>query len=255
MTLKKNKLLSLQITTGSYKTFIDHIIELAGNRQSHYVCVANVHMLVEAHHHKEFATVVNNATLITPDGKPLTWALKFLYGLKQDRVAGMDILPDILAEASMQQIPVYFYGGRQDMLDHTKDFLLKNYPELKLAGLESPPFHALSPDEEAEAIQRINQSNAGIVMVILGCPKQEKWMASMKGRINAVMIGVGGALPVMIGQQKRAPRWMQRAGLEWSYRLAQEPRRLFKRYFTTNTAFLYLFFKAFIRARVLRKAI
>jgi N-acetylglucosaminyldiphosphoundecaprenol N-acetyl-beta-D-mannosaminyltransferase len=116
----------------------------------------------------------------------------------------------------------------------------RHYPNLHIRGLYSPPFRALTPEEEERTIERINSSGAKLLFVVLGCPKQEQWMASMAGRINAVMIGIGGALPVLIGMQKRAPKWMQRAGLEWLFRLLQEPRRLFKRYFVTNSVFLYL---------------
>ena len=114
----------------------------------------------------------------------------------------------------------------------------------------SPPFRQLTSAEENNIIENINRSGAKLVFVILGCPKQERWMASAKGRVNAFMIGVGGSLPVMIGLQKRAPRWMQTAGLEWFFRLSQEPGRLFKRYAVTNTFFIYLFCKAYLRKKL-----
>lgn len=242
--LKKQFFLSIGISLGPYKKFIDEIIELAVKKQSSYVCVANVHMTIEAHGDKAFAAVVNDADITTPDGMPLAKGLKILNGLEQDRVAGMDLLPDLLAEAEKIALPVYFYGGTQQMLDTTEAFCQQNYPALTIAGLLSPPFRALTVEEKEEIIQTINQSGAGIVFVALGCPKQEKWMAEMKGKVHACMVGIGGALPVMVGMQKRAPVWMQKASLEWLYRLLQEPKRLFKRYAITNSKFIFLLTKA-----------
>ena len=251
--MSSNKILGMEITLGTYRSFVDQIIQLSSTHESHYVCVANVHMLMEVNRRKPFATAVNRAALVTPDGKPLTWALKSLSGIRQDRVAGMDLLPDLLREAASKSLSVYFYGGTQDMLDKTRKAMSERYPGLIIAGMESPPFHYFSRESEDRAIDRINQSGAALVFVILGCPKQEEWMAAMKGTINAVMIGVGGALPVLIGMQKRAPDWMQNAGLEWVYRLYQEPRRLFQRYLVTNTGFLFLFFKAYVSGVFRRK--
>ncbi|NBA85273.1 WecB/TagA/CpsF family glycosyltransferase [Emticicia sp. CRIBPO] len=244
--MRKN-FLNLQISLGSYDDILNEIISLAKFKTSSYVCVANVHMLVETHLNSEFLDVVNNSEICTTDGMPLVKGLKFLYNLNQERVAGMDLLPDLLAKSESKNIPVYFYGGTQEMLDKTKIYCESSYPDLIISGLWSPPFRALTIDEEQEIIDKINDSKAKFVFVALGCPKQEKWMASMQGRINACMIGIGGALPVMIGMQKRAPLWMQKASLEWLYRLMQEPKRLFKRYAVTNSIFIYLLFKQWAR--------
>jgi N-acetylglucosaminyldiphosphoundecaprenol N-acetyl-beta-D-mannosaminyltransferase len=170
----------------------------------------------------------------------LTWALNRLYGIKQERVAGMDLLPDLLSLSSEHSIPIFFYGSTEEVLSQTQEYIKTYYPKIPFTGVYSPPFRPLTVDEECEVIDKINTSGARIIFVSLGCPKQEKWMASMKGRINGVMIGIGGALPVLLGVQKRAPRWMRKCGLEWLFRLLQEPKRLFKRYFYTNTKFIYL---------------
>lgn len=244
--IKKQELLSISVSTGTYAGMLGHLLSLSGHGSA-YCCVANVHMLVEGHKDPAFGRIVSDADVITPDGVPLSWALRLLYGIRQQRVAGMDLLPDLLKDAETSGVSVYFYGSTDDVLDKLKGYLAIQYPGLKLAGVYSPPFRPLNKDEEGEIINRINQSAPGIVFVVLGCPKQEKWMASMKGRVNALMIGVGGALPVLIGAQKRAPSWMQRYGLEWLYRLFQEPKRLFKRYFTTNIIFLGLLCRAFFR--------
>ncbi len=246
--------IGLEITLGSYLTLLQKVILMAKNGYSSNVCIANVHMLVEAYQNKSFRTDINKAEMITADGKPLTWALRLLYGIRQERVAGMDLLPDLLAEAANNQLPVYFYGGTVALLEKTKEYLSLHYPDLIIAGMTSPPFRELSSDEEEQAIKDINSSGARMVFVILGCPKQEKWMAKMKQKINSVMIGIGGALPVLLGIQKRAPKWMQSSGLEWLFRLYQEPRRLFRRYAYTNTVFIFLLMKEFLRIRI-RKAI
>ena len=227
-TMNKIKLFSLQLSRGPYPEFVRAITEKAARGESDYTCVANVHMLVEAYKSASFAQTVNNAAIVTPDGKPLTWALKLMHGLRQDRVAGMDLLPALLSNAAEKNIPVFFYGGSNDMLDKTALYMRKNFPALMVAGLYSPPFRPLTPTEENKVVERINSSGAKLLFVALGCPKQERWMESMKGRVNAFMVGIGGALPVLVGDQKRAPRWMQNGGLEWLYRLGQEPRRLFQ---------------------------
>lgn len=241
------KIITIDVHTGSYKHFISRHVTLAIAGKSSYTCVANVHMLIEAYRDPDFAAVVNNADCVTPDGMPLTLAIRLLYGSRQDRVAGMTLLPDLLEKARLWSIPVYFYGGTEAMLSGTREYLHAQYPGLNTAGMYSPPFRQLTADEEQDIAEQINQSGAKLVFVALGCPKQEKWMAAMKGRVNACMIGIGGALPVMIGQQKRAPLWMQKASLEWLYRLIQEPKRLFKRYAVTNTTFIWFMLKSWAR--------
>lgn len=252
--MKKINLFNIQLSTGFYKEFLQDIIQTAKSSKSAYACLANVHMLIEAERNVSFQHELDNASLLLPDGKPLGWALRLLYGIKQERVAGMDLLPDLLREASDKKLPVFFYGGTQEMLDATKQFLEKKYPALPLAGFYSPPFRKLNEAEDTDVVNRINSSGAHIVFVVLGCPKQETWMGHMKGHINAYMVGVGGALPVLVGDQKRAPEWMQRNGLEWLFRLGQEPQRLFKRYAVTNMWFLYLLVTKYVRLKFLRRA-
>jgi N-acetylglucosaminyldiphosphoundecaprenol N-acetyl-beta-D-mannosaminyltransferase len=245
--MMKKQLISLQISIASFKQVIDEIIILATKKQSAYVCIANVHMLVEAHNDAAFADMVNSADMVTPDGMPLAKSIEWLYGIKQDRVAGMDVLPAVIEEAIRKNLSVFFYGGSSQMLEHTKAYIDTIYPQLQVGGMISPPFRPLTPEETEQDIAAINQSGAQIVFVVLGCPKQEKWMQAMRGRIHAVMLGIGGALPVMVGMQKRAPVWVQKSSLEWLYRLCQEPRRLFKRYATTNTVFMWLLGKALLQ--------
>lgn len=252
--MEKVDLLSIAISTGPYEEFTKSIIECAKSKTKSYSCIANVHMLVEAYFDRHFARVVRNAHIITPDGQPLAWALKKLYGIQQDRVAGMDLLPDLLRAASTNKLSVYLYGGEEEMLKDAVRYLNNNYPNLIIAGHYSPPFEkTLSKKEEKIAIQKINDSKANLVFVVLGCPKQEKWMAHMEGKLNAFAVGVGGALPVLIGRMRRAPKFMQDSGLEWLYRLGQEPKRLFKRYAMTNSVFIYLLIKEYFRLKLQRE--
>lgn len=251
--MKKELLLNFPLTTGKYASFVDRIIQLASDKTSSVICVANVHMYSEAYKNEDFLKIVNGAEIVTPDGKPLTWALKVLYGIRQERVAGMDLLPDLLKLMPSNNISAYFYGGSEAMLEKTRDHLNKFYPDLAIAGFYSPPFVPSSDihfNTEEKIIDAINGSLPSIVFVVLGCPKQEKWMAAMRGKINAVMIGIGGALPVMIGERKRAPKWMQNYGLEWLFRLIQEPGRLFKRYMTTNRLFIWIVLKEYLRIKL-----
>jgi N-acetylglucosaminyldiphosphoundecaprenol N-acetyl-beta-D-mannosaminyltransferase len=167
-------------------------------------------------------------------------------------VAGMDLLPDILKAAEQKSVPIFFYGGSPGMLAKTSVFVSEKYPSLKIGGMHSPPFRPLTEQEELNDVNLINASGAKILFVVLGCPKQEKWMARMKGKIAMPMIGIGGALPVMVGLQARAPQWVRNAGLEWLFRLMQEPRRLFKRYAVTNSLFSFLLIKAYIKGLLKR---
>ncbi|WP_432713326.1 WecB/TagA/CpsF family glycosyltransferase [Pedobacter sp.] len=241
--LPKKRIISINVSNGTYKQFVSAIMHNALAKISSYVCVANVHMVLEAYDSLEFKKVVNSAYLVTPDGMPIAKSFQILHQIPQQRVDGMSLLPVLLAEAEKLNQSVYFYGGTQIMLDRTAAYVNNQYPKLKIAGLYSPPFRDLTESEMGYIATDISNSKASLVFVVLGCPKQEKWMFDMYGRIPAIMIGIGGALPVLIGLQKRAPLWMQNNSLEWLYRLKQEPRRLFKRYFRTNNLFLYLLAK------------
>ena len=248
----KKELLGFNISIGKYLEFVHTIVASAQQKTSTYVCIANVHMFIEAYRDNSFLNVIENADLVTPDGMPLVIAFRFLKGILQERVAGMDLLPDLLNIAEKEKIKIFFYGGTELMLEKTRNYLSDAYPHLDVAGYYSPPFRPLTEIEKEDVANMINKANVGIVFVVLGCPKQEKWMHSMKGKINSCMVGIGGALPVLVGMNKRAPMWMQKRSLEWFYRLMQEPRRLFKRYLITNSLFVYLILRAYIIMKVKR---
>ncbi|MFT4203268.1 MAG: WecB/TagA/CpsF family glycosyltransferase [Chitinophagaceae bacterium] len=245
------KILHNNVSVGSYEDFVSCIIDAAQKKESKYVCVANVHMLVESVRDPRFNAVLQDADMVTPDGVPLVWYARTVRKVRQPRVCGMDLLPDLLSKCEQESLSVFIYGGSKDYINAASNYLSEQYKGLKIAGLYSPPFKDLPLNEMNKVSDMINQSNANMVLVCLGCPKQEQWMYQMKGTILAPMIGIGGALPVLLGLNKRAPVWMQKSGLEWTYRLYQEPKRLFKRYFVTNSIFLFLFVKDIFLFRLL----
>jgi N-acetylglucosaminyldiphosphoundecaprenol N-acetyl-beta-D-mannosaminyltransferase len=223
------------------------IVGWAQKRLSKMVCVANAHMLVEAHWNPDFAEVLEKADIVTSDGMPIVWMMKLLGVRNQQRVAGMDILMALCHLSMQQNLNVYFLGCQQSVLDRMKAQLDIDFPNLAIVGMEPLPFRPMTGEEEDEVLDRIEASGAHLVFVSLGCPKQEKWMAQHRSQVHAVTIGLGGAFPVYGGVKKWAPRWVRDAGLEWVYRLIQEPRRLAKRYSETNQAFLWLALKQLVQ--------
>jgi len=241
--MQKRKLLNTRLSVGTYTNFIDEIVFLSQQKKSSYVCVSNVHMVIEAYLDKNFSRIVNSADIATPDGMPLAKSMGLIYGQRQDRVAGMDLMPSIINAAEAKSLSIYFYGSTENILQLIIDKIRIEHPNLKIAGYYSPPFRAQTQEEKDEIVKNINNSNPDFVLVALGCPKQEKWMAENKNKINSCMLGVGGAFSVYAGIQKRAPSWMQRVSLEWLYRFVQEPQRLGKRYLVTNSLFSFLMLK------------
>jgi N-acetylglucosaminyldiphosphoundecaprenol N-acetyl-beta-D-mannosaminyltransferase len=219
------------------------ILDWAHSGSSKLVCIANTHMLVEAQRNERLARVLRYADLITPDGMPLVWMLRLMGLTQQDRVAGPDLLPEICAGAEDSGLSVFFLGSQPEVLDRMRTRLKREFPSLKVAGLETLPFRPMTEAEDLEVVDMLNRSGAKVLFVSLGCPKQEIWMAAHKEDLKMVMIGVGAAFPIYAGIQRRAPLWMQRSGLEWFYRLLQEPRRLWKRYTSTIPAFILLALK------------
>ncbi|WP_439883371.1 WecB/TagA/CpsF family glycosyltransferase [Pontibacter sp. MBLB2868] len=246
---RKRRLLTSLISAGTFNDFINHIFWLTENKASSYVCFANAHMLVEAYQNQEFNTLLNNADVVTPDGGPLSKLMKMIYGEEQDRVAGMDVLPRLLQEAAARGKSVYFYGSTDQVLEAVVTKARKDLPELNIAGSYSPPFRKLSEAEDAAIVDNINQANPDLVFVALGCPKQERWMADHKDRVNACMLGVGQAYMTYADLEKRLPEWARNLSLEWTYRLWQEPRRLWKRYLITNSMFVYLTLRSLFKQR------
>ena len=247
------KILEMPVNVTSYVEAGKLIIKAAQQRQSQYVCVANVHMCMEAFDANSFKMVVNDADLVVPDGKPLVWALQLLGANNATQVRGSDLLLHLCNEAEQQGVSIGLYGGTPESLHDFMCFLRNHYPQLKISCSISPPFRKLTLQEENSYRLEIQQSGCQILFVGIGCPKQEQWMAAQKGKLDCVMIGVGAAFDFFSGRKKHAPRWMQKSGLEWLFRLASDPGRLWKRYLKHNPRFLYYFGKQFVRQRLLGK--
>lgn len=234
----------------SWDEAVGQIVQWGAAHSSRYVCICNVHSVVTTTSDVEFKIAVNNADMATSDGAPIAWALRQMGYPEQQRINGPDLMMKYLAEAERLGQSVFFYGSTDATLDRLCVALRGQFPALKVAGTCSPPFRAMTREEDEATVAMINNSGANVVFVGLGCPKQEKWMADHRGRINAVMIGVGAAFDYHAGVIKRAPVWWQRNGLEWLYRLGSEPRRLFKRYLVTNTLFVIGIMRQFVSSKL-----
>ncbi|HEX8348792.1 MAG TPA: WecB/TagA/CpsF family glycosyltransferase [Hymenobacter sp.] len=238
--LPKRRVLDAGISTGAASEFVDTILDLGAARTSAYVCFANVHMVVEAHKDPSFRKVLDEASLVTPDGSPVAAAVGWLHKEHQPRVAGMDLLPVLLKEAALRGQSVYFYGTTDEVLKAIIARAQRELPDLRIVGAYSPPFRPLSPEEDAADVAAINAADPDLLFVALGCPRQERWMANHRGQVKACMLGVGQAFLVYAGLERRLPPWARRLWLEWAFRLWLEPRRLWRRYLVTNSHFVYL---------------
>jgi N-acetylglucosaminyldiphosphoundecaprenol N-acetyl-beta-D-mannosaminyltransferase len=215
------------------------------------VTAAAVNLVMSAHEDPAARAAVLGATLAVPDGQPLVWALRALGHARATRVYGPDLMLRFCARAAGSGIGIYLYGGRTPQaLALLERRLLERFPGLQIAGGFSPPFRALTTEEEERVVTDINSSGAAVVWVGTGQPKQEKWMLQMRPRLSApLLVGVGAAFDFHAGLVPQAPSWMQRSGLEWVYRLAREPRRLWRRYARYNPRFLAGFVRQYLAYR------
>ncbi len=219
---------------------LTHFSELSGE----YICFSNVHTTIMAVEDKSFARIQNAAALLFADGEPIASCERKNGYPDAKRVAGPDFMAAMFGNRQThpdgRPFTHYFYGSSPKTLRGLKRHLVQTYPGIHIAGMYSPPFRTLTPEEENRDIERIRKSGADFIWIGLGAPKQERWMHAHKGVFNGVMLGVGAGFDFHSGTVKRAPRWMQRLSLEWLYRLSQDPVRLFPRYLKTNSRFLYL---------------
>jgi len=233
-------ILGMRVDATSYADATQRVLAWARAGESRYVCVANVHMVMEAYDRPDFRSIVNEADLVTPDGMPLVWMLRRLGVCNQERVYGPTLTLWVAEAAAREGIPVGFFGGTPEAVKGISENLQRKFPGLKVAYAYSPPFRPLTLEEDIQVVQAIQDAGVRILFVGLGCPKQEHWMAAHRGRIPAVMLGVGAAFDFHSGRVRQAPSWLQQIGLEWLFRLAMEPRRLWRRYFRHNPRFLVL---------------
>jgi len=234
-------ILGLRVDATSYADATTQVLAAARAAESRCVCVANVHLVMEALGHPAYQQIIADADLVTPDGVPLVWALRCLGVRGQERVYGPTLTLHVCEAAAREGVPVGFYGGSPETLEALARNLTARFPALRIAYSHSPPFRPLTEDEDRQVVAAIAGSGARILFVGLGCPKQEEWMAAHKGRVRAVMLGVGAAFDFHAGTKRQAPHWMMRCGLEWLFRLASEPRRLWWRYLYHNPRFLWHF--------------
>ncbi|GLZ75323.1 UDP-N-acetyl-D-mannosaminuronic acid transferase [Actinorhabdospora filicis] len=218
---------------------VDEVTRWVDTRERHYVCVTGVHGVMESQRDPDLMRIHNESGLTTPDGMPMVWAGHKAGAEWMGQVFGADLMQTVLARAAERGWSSYLYGGKEGVPELLAARLTSRFPELKIAGTYSPPFRALTDEEDAEIVARINDSGADLVWVGLSTPKQERWMAAHRDRLHApALFGVGAAFDMHAGLVKRAPDWMREHGLEWSYRLAKEPRRLWRRYLRNNPAFV-----------------
>jgi N-acetylglucosaminyldiphosphoundecaprenol N-acetyl-beta-D-mannosaminyltransferase len=226
-----------------YEQTLDWIDSVAAQRERGYVCVCNVHTVMASHEDPELRAALLRSSLNVPDGQPLVWAMNALGHSLEDRVYGPELMARAAARASSTGQRFYLYGGRdQDALGQLGVNLRRRFPGLRIVGGYSPPFRPLTGEEQAALVAEINDSEADVVWVGIGVPKQEKWMAAIRPYLKApILIGVGAAFDFHAGRVPQAPLWLQRHGLEWAYRLAHEPRRLWRRYLRYNPRFAIAF--------------
>lgn len=246
-------ILGMRVDATSYSEATRTVLEWAKWRQPTYVCIANVHMVMESYDDPAFRKVVNGAGLITPDGMPLVWGLRMLGVKDQRRVYGPDLTLELCEGASVEQVPIALYGGTVESLQSFTEMLQSRFPALQVVCAIAPPFRPLTQEEDARYTREIVESGAGIVLVGIGCPKQERWMAAHKDHIPAVLLGVGAAFDFHSGRVRQAPAWMQHIGMEWLFRLLMEPRRLWKRYLKHNPRFIILFLLQLLGVRRYRE--
>lgn len=232
-------ILGVNIAAIKMEWLIDYLVEHLSELSGDYITVANVHTTVTAFEDREYCAVQNNALMAIPDGGPLSSIGRKRGIADMERTTGPSLMEKIFAISAEKGYRHYFYGSTKDTLDMLKVKLEREYPGIVISGMYSPPFRALTDEEDAEIIRMINAADADFIWIGLGAPKQEHWMAAHQGKINGVMVGVGAGFDFLSGNIKRAPQWMQNHNLEWLYRLVQDPKRLFKRYATTNFKFIW----------------
>ena len=241
--------LGLDVDLCSYDDAIGKVTELARSGKGGYVSVANVHVAIEAKDDPNFQALVNDADLVLPDGTPLVWMQRLQGNDDAEQVRGPSLMPMLMKHAETENLNVGFFGGRSEVLDRVVARAKEDFPRLNIAFYRSPPFRKPTEEEKRETRQAIGDSNVQILFVGLGCPKQERWMAENRDHVNAVMLGVGAAFDLYAGSIREAPAMISKLGLEWMFRLMQEPRRLFSRYLLVNPRFVWLASIQLLRSR------
>lgn len=251
LVFQKYKLFLPNYADVDYNLASDIIIDKGIKRESFGVSALAVHGLMTSISDHKLGDKINLIDMIVPDGQPVRWALNSFYQLgMKERVYGPELTLRVLQKANENRLKVYLFGSTEATLSKLKDFISRKFPQVIISGIHIDRFREATDIEDTEDIEKINSSGANIVLVGRGCPRQEFWVANHKGKVNAAMMAVGAAFDFHAGTVKQAPSWMQRMGLEWFFRLIQEPKRLTKRYFITNSMFIIKFIEhKYIRGR------
>jgi len=251
--LQQRYVLGQRLDATDYADATARVIDWANRGESRYVCLSNVHMVMQGWDDTNFRQIINAADLITTDGVPLVWCLRALGLPSAVRVYGPDLTLHVCATAAQQQLAIGLYGGTAQSLKEFAALLQSRFPAIEIACSIAPPFRPLTEAEDATYTKQLAESGARILFVGIGCPKQEIWMSEHRGRLNMPMLGVGAAFDFHAGRVKQAPAWLQAIGLEWLFRLLMEPRRLWRRYAWHNPRFVLFFIEQLLRGRGRRR--
>lgn len=246
---RKHRILGLGISELKFDEAVNLFLKAAATRQKVRAVFCTVSSVVNANRDPELYAQMESSQVVAPDGTPLVWLSK-LKGGNTERVCGPDLMPALCERSQQYGYRHYFYGGAKGVAERLVSQLQARYPDLQVAGIDSPPFRPLTEEEDQAVIARLNAAKPDFVWVGLGAPKQDVWISTHQNQLQApVLLAVGAAFDFHAGEVARAPNWMQRFGLEWIFRLIKEPRRLWRRYFITNTLFVLYLVAASLRLR------
>jgi N-acetylglucosaminyldiphosphoundecaprenol N-acetyl-beta-D-mannosaminyltransferase len=232
------RVVSLDTDVVDHDYAVERVVELVRQGNGGYVCFSTVHMVMESFDSPEFASKVNAADMIVTDGMPIVWMQKLQKRNGASRVRANDLMIHLCKRAESDGLSVGFYGGQPEVIDAIRERAKRDFPDLQIVYAYSPPFRPLTADEDRSVTGEINAAAPDILFMGLGCPKQENWMAAHRDDLKAVMLGVGASFDFFAGNVKESPEWLGSLGLEWLYRLTQEPKRLWRRYLILNPRFI-----------------
>lgn len=232
-------IMGVNIAAINMEWLLNYIENNLSDIKGDYICVSNVHTTVTSYEDVAYCAIQNSGLMAIPDGGPLSSVGQRRGYKNMERTTGPSLMGEIFDASAKEGYRHYFYGSKEETLELLSRKLKSKYNGIQIVGMYSPPFRPITEKEDKVIIERINETNPDFVWVGLGAPKQEKWMAEHQGKINGLMIGVGAGFDYYAGNIERAPEWMQKHNLEWLYRLMQDPKRLFKRYWSTNTKFIW----------------
>jgi N-acetylglucosaminyldiphosphoundecaprenol N-acetyl-beta-D-mannosaminyltransferase len=240
LSIRRCAVLGMPVDELDYDAVLEQVRRWTTLQASRYMCISNVHMVMESYDDEALRATINGADLVAADGVPVIWTSRWLGLRKQSRVFGPELTIRLCDMAAREGIPVGFYGSTPEVAYDLRRRAMERFSTLQISFCYSPPFRALTDAEDASICDAINRSGVRILFVGLGCPKQERWMGEHRSRITATMIGVGWAFEILAGRSKAAPTWIQKIGMEWFYRLAHNPRKLWRRHLKHNPRFVVL---------------